>query len=100
MPSWPFQRVAELVHALELFCQHLQIDVADTERLQFFHGRQHVVAASSGASVTLSRIVQSLSEAEPPGILPVAPVNHIAKRVHAFLRVVVEPNPAPGLAID
>lgn len=48
----------------------------------------------------LSCIVQLLGEAEPPGVLAMPPVDDITKRVHAFLRVVVEPDPAPRLAID
>ena len=86
--------------AFELLGQHVQIGVADTKRLQLFHRRQHVVAAGARPAVTLARIVQLLCEAQSPGILAMAAVDDIAKRMHAFLRVVVEPDPAPGLAID
>ena len=86
--------------AFELFGEYVQPDITDSKRLQLFHGSQHVIAAGAGSSVTLAGVVQLLCEAEPPGILAVAPVDNITKRVHAFLWVVIEPNPAPSLTID
>ena len=48
----------------------------------------------------LAGIMQLFGEAQLPGILAVTAVNHIAKSVHAFLGVVVEPDSAPRLAIN
>ena len=50
--------------------------------------------------MALAAIMQLLGQAEPAGILLVAAIDHVAKRLHVLLRVVVEPDPAPGLAID
>jgi len=88
------------VTAFELFGQHAQIDIADSERSQFFHRRQDVVAASTRPAMTLSRIMQLLCETEPPGILAMPPIDDITKRVHAFLRIIVEPDPAPCFQVD
>ena len=50
--------------------------------------------------MALAHMMQLLVEREPAGILLVAAVDHVAERLHALLRVVVEPHRAPGLAID
>jgi len=88
------------VTAFELVSQYMQFDVTDSEPLQFFHRCEHVVAASPRPAMALARKVQLLGQAKTPGILPVAAIDDIAKRVYAFLRIVAEPNPAPGFAID
>ena len=79
--------------------QQLQFRIADLKHFQFLHRRQNVVAAGPRTAVTLSDIVQLLGETELSRILTVATVDNIAKRVHALLRIVIEPDPAPGLAI-
>ena len=50
--------------------------------------------------MALAGIMQLLGDTQSAGILAMTPVNHIAKRMYAFLRVVVEPNPAPRLPIN
>jgi len=86
--------------AFELFGQYAQIDIADSERSQFFHCCQDVVAASAGPAMTLSRVMQLFRETEPPGILAMPPIDDITERMHALLRIVVEPDPAPCFQID
>jgi hypothetical protein len=86
--------------AFEPFGQHLQCDVANSKRLEFFHRCQHVIAAWARAAVTLPRVVQLLGQTELTGVLAVTAVHNIAKRVHTFLRVVVKPDPSPGLAVN
>ena len=86
--------------SLQLFGKHLQFDIPDSERLQFFHRRQHVVAAGARTAMTLACIVQLLGELELPRVLAMAAIDHVTKRVHAFLRVIVKPDPAPSLAIN
>lgn len=85
---------------LELFRQDLQFGIANAQRLQFLYRRQYVVSARARAAVALAGIMQLLGEAQLAGILAMTAVNHIAKRVYAFLRVIVEPNPAPRLPIN
>lgn len=86
--------------ALELFSQRLQSDISDFKLLEFFHRCQDVITTGTRAAVALPGIMQLLGEAELPSVLTMAAVDNIAKRVHAFLRIVVKPNPAPSLAID
>lgn len=86
--------------AFELFCQHVQIGIADAERPQLLHRRQDVVSAGTRPAMTLSHIVELLSKTEAAGILAVTAVDDVAKRMHALLRIVFEPDPAPGLAVD
>ena len=86
--------------AFELRGQCVQIGVADTQPLQFLDGGEHVVAAGARPAVTLSREVQLFREAQPSSVLAMSPIDDITQRMHAFLRVVVEPNPPPSLTID
>ena len=86
--------------AFEVGGQCVQIGVADTEPLHLLHGGEHVVAAGARPAMTLSRIVQLFREAQPSGVLAMSPIDDITQRMHAFLRVVVEPNPPPSLTID
>ena len=79
--------------------QQLQFRIAELKHFQFLHRCQNVVAAGPRTAVTLSYIVQLLGETELSRILTAATVHNIAKRVHALLRIVIEPDPAPGLAI-
>src|SRR5260221_7976210 len=88
------------MNAFKLLRQHMQIAIANSERAQFFHGRQHVVAAGSGAAVALACVVQLLREGQPSGVLAMASVDDITKRMNAFFRIVVEPDPPPSLAIN
>src|SRR5690348_11205724 len=50
--------------------------------------------------MTLSRVMQLLGDAQPSGVLAMPPVNDITEGMHAFLRIVVEPNATPGFTID
>lgn len=86
--------------AFELISQQVQTGIADPQRLQFLHGSQHIITTSARPAVALAREMQLLGMAQSPGILAVASIDHIAKRVHTLLRVVVEPNPAPRLSIN
>ena len=51
------------MRAPQSFCQHLQPGVLDSERLQLFHRREHVVAAGPGATVALPGIMQLVGKA-------------------------------------
>ena len=86
--------------AFELFGQHLQRRIPDSERLKFFHRSQHVIATGTRAAVALTGVMQLFGQAELAGVLAVPAIDNIAKRVHAFLRIVVKPDPAPRLAVD
>jgi len=88
------------VSALQPLSQHLQLDVLDSESLQLFHRRQHIVAACARAAVSLAGIMQLVGETQPSGILAMAAIDDVTKRMQALLRIIVDPNPAPGLAID
>src|SRR3974377_285609 len=86
--------------ALEPFGQLAVCLVTIAMVVEFFNRGQHVIAAGSGAAVALPDIVQLLGDRESPGILPVAAVYHVAKSVHRLLRIVIEPDCAPRLAIN
>src|SRR4029077_3326497 len=86
--------------AFELRGQGLQIGVADTKPLHLLHGGEHVVAAGGPPAMNPSRAVQFFREAQPSRVLAMSPIDDITQRMHAFLRVVVEPNPPPSLTID
>src|SRR5215831_18861365 len=86
--------------AFELLGQHLQGSVTNSEPLEFFYASEDIVTAGARTAMALSSIVQLLGKAQPPGILAVPPVHEVAKRMYAFLRIIVEPNPTPCLAID
>jgi hypothetical protein len=85
--------------AFELVSQNMQFDVPDSEPFQFLHRCEHVIAATARSAMALAGKVQLLGEAEPPGILAVAAIDDIAKGMHTFLRVVIEPDPSPSFAI-
>jgi hypothetical protein len=89
-----------MMAALELLDQELQTGITDSERLEFFYGGDDVVATGARPAVALPYKVKLLGKAEAPGILAVTTINDIAKGVHALLRVVLEPDPAPRLAVD
>jgi len=80
--------------------QNLQPGVLDSESLQLFHRREHIVAARPRATVSLPGMMQLLGEAQLTGILAMTAINHVAECMHALLRVIVNPDPAPGFAID
>ena len=88
------------MRALQPLSQPLQLDVFDSESLQFFHRRQHVVAARARATMSLPGKMQLISKAELAGVLAMAAIDDVTERAYALLRVIVDPNPAPGLAID
>src|SRR6476646_856797 len=50
--------------------------------------------------MALASIMQLLGQTEPAGILAVTAVDDITKRVHTFLRIVIDPYSAPGLTIN
>ena len=50
--------------------------------------------------MALPAIMQLVGEAEAAGILPVAAIHHVTERGGALPRIVVEPDPPPGLDID
>ena len=50
--------------------------------------------------MTLSSVMQLLGSAQPSGVLAMPLVNDITEGMHAFLRIVVEPDSAPCLPID
>ena len=50
--------------------------------------------------MTLSSVMQLLGGAQPSGVLAMPLVNDITEGMHAFLRIVVEPNATPGFTID
>jgi len=88
------------VRALQTLSQHLQLDVLDSESSQFFHRRQHVIAACARATVSLPGIMQLVCKAQLAGVLAMAAIDYVAERMRALLRIIVDPNSAPGLAID
>src|SRR5262245_65872850 len=88
------------VRALQPLSQHLQLDVLDSESLQLFHRRQHVVAARTRATMSLPGKMQLVSKAELAGVLAMAAIEEVTERVPALLRVIVDQNTAPGLAVD
>jgi len=48
---------SRFVDSFELFGKHLQFVIPDSERLKFFHRRQHVVATGTRTAMTLPGIV-------------------------------------------
>src|SRR5664279_5226203 len=50
--------------------------------------------------MTLADIMELLGKGEAAGILLMAAVDHVAQRLLVLLGVVIEPDPAPGLAVD
>ncbi len=88
------------MRALEALGQQVQLLVAIALSLDFLDRRQHVIAVVARLPVALAHEMQLPLQRQPSGILPVAAVHHVAERVHALLRVVVEPDGARGLAID
>jgi len=86
--------------AFELLDQQLQTRIADSERFEFFYRGDDVVPTGARPAVTLPHIVELLGKAKASGILTMTTVDDVAKGVHALLRVILEPDPAPGLAID
>src|SRR4029078_3495077 len=98
LPGVPAE--ASMMAALELLDKELQPGITDSERLEFFYGGDDVVATGARPAVALPYKVKLLGKAEAPGILAVTTINDIAKGVHALLGVVLEPDPAPRLAVD
>src|SRR5665213_544144 len=88
------------MRALETAREQFQAFITNALSLQLLHSRQHIIAAWAGAAMPLARVMQLFCQIEPSGILPVAAIDHVAKRAHALLRIVVEPDGADGFAID
>ena len=78
----------------------MQLGVAIALALDLLDRRQHVVAVVAGTAVALAHEMQLALGRQAAGILAVAAVDHVTERGHAALRVVVEPDRPPGLAID
>ena len=74
----------------------MQFVVAKALALDLLDRVEHVVAVGAGAAVALPHEVQLPLQRQASGILRVAAVDHVAERLHALLRVVVEPDRAPG----
>lgn len=88
------------MNASKVLGKALQFCIADSQHVEFFHGRKHVISARSGTAMALARVMQLVGQTEPSRILAMAPIDDVTKRVHALLRIVVKPNSAPRLAID
>ena len=88
------------VHAFEPLGQQVQRFVAIALRLDLLDRVQHVIAIVAGTPAALPHEMQLPLQRQAAGILPVTAIDHVAERVHASLRVVVQPDGAPGLAID
>lgn len=65
------------MNALEVLGQDLEILIANTQSLQLFHCRQHVVAACAGSAVTLTRKMKLLLQAQPSRVLTMSTVDDV-----------------------
>ncbi len=79
-------RAGRLVHALEAFGQEVQFGLPEAELFERRDGGDHVVAVGAGPAVTLPHVVQLLIEREPPGILRMPAIDHVAERRNPLLR--------------
>ena len=62
----------------------MQLRIAETFRLDRLHRRQHIVAVVAGTTVALLDVMQLFGQAQPPGILHVAAIDHIGERADAL----------------
>ena len=65
------------MNALEVLGQDLEILIANTQSLQLFHCRQHVVATCAGSAVTLTRKMKLLLQAQPSRVLTMSTVDDV-----------------------
>ena len=65
------------MNAFELFGQDLQIMITNTQSLQLPCRREHIVAAGSGAAVTLTRKMELLLQAQPSRVLTMSAVDDV-----------------------
>src|SRR5262245_10281822 len=70
----------------------MQLALAVAELFERGHGGDHIVAVVAGLPVSLAHVVDLLLEREPPGILRMAAIDHVADRRHHALRVALEPH--------
>ena len=65
------------MNAPELLGQDLQVLITDTQGLQLFRRREHIVAAGAGSAVTLTRKMQLLLQAQPSRVLTMSSVDDV-----------------------
>ncbi len=92
--------LAAFVRALEALREQVQLLVAEALAFDLLHRVEYVVAIDAGMAVPLSHEMQLPIQRQAAGILRVAAVDHVAERLHALLRVVVEPDGPRDFAID
>ena len=57
--------------------QDLKIPITNTQGLQLLRCRQHIVAASAGSAVTLTRKMELLLQAQPSRVLTMSAVDDV-----------------------
>ena len=78
----------------------MQFGLAIAELLERTDRRNDVVAVGAGLAMPLAHVMQLLLEREPPGILCVSSIHHVAERRHPPLRLALEPDRAHAFAVD
>ena len=65
------------MNTLELFGQDLEILIANTQRLQLLGCREYIVAACARSTVTLTRKMELLLQAQPSRVLTMSAVDDV-----------------------
>jgi hypothetical protein len=47
-----------LVNASKVLGKALQFGIADSQRVELFHGRKHIISARSGTAMALARVMK------------------------------------------
>src|SRR5262249_8693520 len=88
------------MRTLEPLGEEVQLGFPQTERFQRRDRCDDIVAVGAGVAVTLTHVMELLLEREPPGILRMAAIDHVAERAHRALGLALEPHAPFTLAVN
>ena len=80
--------------------EQVQFGLAIAKLLERTDRRNDVVAVGAGLAMPLPHVMQLLLEREPPGVLHVPSIHHVAEARHPPLGLALEPDWTYAFAVD
>src|SRR6185295_18165100 len=94
------RRCAGLVRPRQSGGEQVQLGLAVAELLERTDRRNDIVTVGAGLAVPLANVMKLLLEREPPGVLYVPTIHHVAEPRHPPLGLALEPDRSNGFAVN